>query len=120
MAENTPASYTGDPDFAERKFTDHGPWLPPTYMVDDDPYFKEALTYSTVSIEEAANTPAGVATPNVEPGGSEFSWGRGLMAPMTKGHVPTQIEEMKAVMRTNSADPGASHLDRYADWIRES
>lgn len=118
MADWT-TNHQGDPAFGERKFIDPGPYLPPLHERGRDPHFKDARTYSDVATEEALSTPSGVATPNVEPGASEFSHGRGLMAPLTQGHEPTQIEIMKAIMRTNPADPGAVHTDRYADWIRE-
>jgi len=121
MDGDAPIGFRGDPAFGERQFVDSGAWQPPRYTgLLHDPFFVEARTYADVAAEEAANSPAGVATPNVEPGVSEFSWGRGLMAPLTQGHAPTQIEEMKAVMRTNPADGGANHLERDADWIRES
>lgn len=120
MDGNTPIGFRGLAEYGERQFVDRRPWEPPQYMVDADPFFIAARTYADVAAEEALATPAGVATPNVEPGVSEFSYGRGLMAPLSKGHVPTQIEELKAVMRTNPADGGANHLDRYADWTREA
>jgi hypothetical protein len=119
MAEWT-TNHRGDPAFGERQFIDPGPYLPPLHERGVDPFFKDARTYSDVATEEAAATPSGVAKANVEPGASEFSWGRGLMAPLTQGHEPTQVETMKAIQRTNPADPGATHLDRYADWIREA
>lgn len=108
--------YVGDPEFHERHFTDTTGHPPPLYM--EDAFTKQARTLADQSIEDAAkpSTPQRAGT---EPGETEFSWGKGLMPPLSKTDGPTQIEEMKAIMRTNPADPGASHLDRYADWIRE-
>ncbi len=110
--------HVGDPEFQERHFVDTSPWTPPVWEPGHDPYFKPARTYADVSIEEAGG-PAGVVTPGLEPGPSEFSHGRGLMVPLELGPGPTQVEEMKAIMRTDSTDPAATHLGRYADWIRE-
>lgn len=109
--------YLGDPDFSERQFTDTHGRPPPLYVTDA--FTKAARTYADQAAEEAA---AAVTVPQVagrEPGATEFSWGRGLMPPLSKTDGPTQVEEMAAIRRTNPADPAASHIDRYADWIRE-
>lgn len=110
--------HEGDPEFGERHWVDTSKWEPSRH-VELDPFFKPARTYADVSIEEAGG-PAGVTTPGLEPGPSEFSWGRGLMVPLDKGPGPTQVEEAAAIRRTNPADPTASHEARYVDWIRES
>lgn len=117
--EGWSSDHEGDPAFGERQFVDSTKWMPPLYSHLHDPFFKTARTYSDVATEEAAATPSGVAKANVEPGPSEFSHGRGLMVPLALGPGPTPVEEMKAIMRTNPADPTAVHTDRYADWIRE-
>jgi len=115
--------YTGDPAFGERQFVDSKPWMPPRYQPateTGDPFWKDPRTFADVAREEAEATPSGVFRSNAEPGVSEYTWGRGLMAPLALGPDPTAVETMKAIQRTNPADPNADHRDRYADWIRES
>lgn len=122
MAEYTPIGFRGLDEYAERHFVDRKPYLPPSHQdprISGDPFWKATRTYSDVATEEALATPSGVSKPGVEPGASEFSYGRGLMCPLGLGPGPTAVEEMKAIMRTNPADAEAAHEDRYADWIRE-
>jgi len=60
-----------------------------------------------------------MTTPVTEPvGPSEFSHGRGLMVPIDLAD-PTQSEQLHAVYRTNSADPGDTAEAHYEDWVRE-
>jgi len=59
---------------------------------------------------------------NVEPTGpTEFSWGRGLQAPISEGAVPSLREQHRALLRAGmdgrSEDPGATVT--YDDYIRE-
>ena len=113
MSEDVPIGFRGDPAFGERQFVDPGPWQPPRYTgLLHDPFFVEARTYADVAAEEAANSPAGVATPNVEPGVSEFGYGRGLMAygwrvhPDIDGH---DVAAVDAAIVAAKAD-GAQHV----------
>lgn len=54
-----------------------------------------------------------------EPGESEYGWGRGLQSPESKGHVPTEYEQMRAIYATNPADAN-SVADPVADgFVRE-
>lgn len=43
----------------------------------------------------------------VEPGGSEFSHGKGLMPPEERGYEPMEWEQHLASMRTDPTDPSA-------------
>jgi len=43
----------------------------------------------------------------VEPGGSEFSHGKGLMPPEERDYVPMEWEQHLASMQTDSTDPSA-------------
>lgn len=115
-----PNPYEGDPRFGERRFVDSPGIAPPWYDTENDPHWMRTPTYADETIAEAeSDARAPVSVAGLEPRESEMSWGRGLMAPISRGHEPTQIEILKAQQRTNPADPGASHLDRFADWIRE-
>lgn len=116
----TPEKYEGDPRFAERKFTDTPGRPPPLFEgLLHDPYFKYARTHADDTIAEAeSDATAPVSVAGVEPEESEFSYGKGLMAPISRGHEPTQIEQLKAVQRTNPANPAS--VASYDDWIRES
>ena len=57
-----------------------------------------------------------------EPGPSEFSWGKGIMAPQTEGYVPKVQDQLRALHRLN-IDPtsvdATVELD-YTDDTRES
>lgn len=44
----------------------------------------------------------------VEPGESEFSHGKGQIAPPMRGYVPTQYDLMLAERRTDTTDPGSA------------
>jgi hypothetical protein len=58
---------------------------------------------------------------NVEPGESEFSWGKGLQAPEELGAVPSLRERHRALLRNDAADrnldPGAE--PNYDEYVRE-
>lgn len=66
---------------------------------------------------------------NVEPGESEFSWGKGLQAPESRGYEPTNFDQMKALQRSDSADesavidptaaPNTSGNTTETQWVRE-
>lgn len=47
----------------------------------------------------------------VEPGGSEFSWGKGLVAPLERGHTPTNRQILSAMYSTDAANPLAEYAD---------
>lgn len=57
-----------------------------------------------------------------EPGPSEFSWGKGIMAPLSQGHVPNTRDQLRALHRINvdptSIDPSSE--PNYDADIRES
>lgn len=118
MAEYTPIGFKGLPEFGERQFVDRKPWVPPLYpdwRTSGDPFWKPSPDLADKSIAEATQT-SGVFSPAAEPGPTEFSHGPGLRAPLALGPDPTPFEEYHAVMRTDPADPSASHVDRYSDW----
>lgn len=46
--------------------------------------------------------------PGTEPGGSEFSHGKGLMAPEERGYLPMEYEQLHAQFRVDPDDPAAS------------
>jgi len=98
-------NFEGDPAYQERKFVDTTGYIPP-WMVADA-FTKPARTYADQTIEEVEdpNYVAAIVPGGVEPGESEFSWGRGNANSLSKGPGPTQVEIMKATMRTNPADP---------------
>lgn len=57
-----------------------------------------------------------------EPGESEYSWGRGLMAPPDRGYAPTTAEQLHALYR-NDKDPtntDGSAVPNYDDVVRET
>ena len=43
----------------------------------------------------------------VEPGESEYSWGRGTMPNVKYGYEPTQIDQLRAERRTDTTDPAS-------------
>lgn len=98
-------NFEGDAAFQERRFVDTTGYIPP-WMVPDA-FTKPARTYADVTIEEVEdpNYVAAIVPGGVEPRESEFSWGRGNANSLSKGPGPTQVEIMKATMRTNPADP---------------
>lgn len=98
-------NFEGDPAFQERQFVDSTGYVPP-WMVKDA-FTQGPRTYADVTIEEVEdpNYVAAIVPGGVEPGPSEYSWGRGNANSLSKGPGPTQVEQMKAVMRTNPADP---------------
>lgn len=55
----------------------------------------------------------------VEPGPSEFSWGRGVQAPMSKGAEPSQYEQLRSIYATNPADPESVADPVEQGFIRE-
>lgn len=65
----------------------------------------------------------------VEPGESEFSWGKGLEAPESRGYVPEPWEVAAAIRRTDSADaeavadpaapPGSANNTTQTQHVRE-
>ena len=92
--------------FAMRELGGRRPdYVPPIHR-DLDPFWKDAYTQATESVEALAEGTAAVNTPGREPGPSEMSWGRGLRPPVGL-HDPTQIDQHHAIMRTNPADPTA-------------
>lgn len=95
------------PEYIERKFVDPTPWMPPLYDVEADAFFMPARTRSDETVEEVQdpNYTATISIAGQEPGPSEFSHGRGLVAP-TELADPSLSEELRAVYRTNPADPG--------------
>lgn len=44
---------------------------------------------------------------DAEPGGSEFSHGRGLMPNVQYGYEPSQVDIMRAEKRTDTTDPAS-------------
>lgn len=44
----------------------------------------------------------------IEPGGSEFSHGKGLMPPLERDYEPREYEQHLASMQTDSTDPNAT------------
>lgn len=46
--------------------------------------------------------------PGLEPGGTEFSHGKGLMSNTDRGYVPMEYEEHHSLYRMDSLDPGAT------------
>lgn len=61
-----------------------------------------------------------VKNAGTEPGGSEFSYGKGLQSPESLGHVPTEYEQMRAIYALNPADTGAA-VDYVAQgFVRET
>jgi len=83
----------------------YGKRLPPI-QDERDPNLRPARTYTDVSIEEAAATRNRVTRANVEPGPSEFSHGRGMVAPLDMVD-PSPWQVMANERRTNPADPSA-------------
>ena len=113
------SEHAGDPRFGERRFRDSDSWEPS--RLQPDSFLRPAATVADISIAEAERGLGGsISAAGVEPGPSEFSYGRGQMSPISLGPGPTQIEQLKAVQRTDPSDPGAVAEDRYADWIREA
>lgn len=60
-----------------------------------------------------------MTVPVGEPGGSEYSWGKGMMVPPTLA-PPELWQELTAVYGTDPSDEGASVEGVYATWTRES
>ena len=56
----------------------------------------------------------------MEPGESEFCWGAGVQAPQSRGHEPTEYEQMRSVYATNPADPGSVADPVEQGFVRES
>lgn len=107
------------PEYIERKFVDPTPWMPPLYDVEADAFFMPARTRSDETVEEVQDPDytATISIAGQEPGPSEWSHGRGLVAP-TELADPSLIEQHLAVMRTNPADPGdVANFERAdRDW----
>lgn len=51
----------------------------------------------------------------VEPGESEYSHGKGQMAPPLRGYIPTQYDQVVAERRTDTTDPGSGLDDASPD-----
>ncbi len=86
----------------------------------EDPYFVPAHSRMHDSVRDSLlGVGAGRVVRNAfsEPGRSEFSFGRGQMAPLELAD-PSQADVMHAVYRTDPADP-AAEVD-YSTEIRES
>lgn len=45
--------------------------------------------------------------PGTEPGGSEFSHGKGLMSPLDRDYIPEGYETLRAYWQVDSVDPEA-------------
>lgn len=45
---------------------------------------------------------------NVEPGESEYSYGKGMVGPEERGYTPTQVDILRAEKRTDSTDPDST------------
>lgn len=119
----TPAyNFAGDPEYAERRFLDSTPYVPPWMQVDA--FTKPARTYADATIEEVQdpNYVAASAVGGAEPGETEFSWGRGNQNSLTKGPGPNPLEVLKAQQRTNPADPADTAEAHYRDpgWVMEA
>lgn len=83
-----------------------GRWMPP--VADPrDPFLQPAPTYRDETIRRAAEEQSTVSRPGVEPGPSEFSHGRGMVAPLGL-KPPTDLEVLQEERRTNPADPEAA------------
>ena len=121
-SHETPSyNFQGDPEFQERQFVDTTGYVPPWMM--KDAFTIPARTYADETIEEvlADDDIAQTGPGGIEPGPSEYSWGRGNANSLSLGPGPTQVEQMKAVMRTNPADPAdtmEAHL-RDPGWAVE-
>lgn len=87
-----------------------GKWMPPV-MDERDAFLQPARTATDESIEVARSTPTPVTLVNSEPGPSEFSHGRGMVAP-PELEEPSALWQLKAEQRTNPADPTASPVWR--------
>ena len=114
-------NFEGDKDFQERKFVDTTGYIPPWMQVDA--FTKPARTYADETIEEVEDPDyvAQLAVGGATPHESEFSWGLGNANSLSKGPGPTALEQMKAIMRTNPADPAdtmEAHL-RDPGWSVE-
>lgn len=94
----------------------------PAAIVDTDltadPYYVPAWTKSAESIykQEILGTSRPIRRPGLEPRESEFSWGRGRMAPLDKAD-PSQWDQVRAVYRTDPADPTSTV--NYDGEVRE-
>ena len=108
-------AYQGDPDLRQRQWVDSTGYAPP-WMVKDA-FTVPARTYADVTIEEVEdpNYVASISVGGVEPGESEFSWGPGNANSMSKGPGPNPLEVLKAMQRTNPADPSDNHVNHYTD-----
>jgi hypothetical protein len=113
--ESTGNRHIGDPAFQERHFVDYGPYRPA--WMQADAFTKPARTYADETIEEvlAEDYIAQLVPGGAHPGESEFSWGPGNANSMSKGPGPTDLEVMKAIQRTNPADPNDNHVDHFTD-----
>jgi len=109
-----------NPD-VERDLTPGSELHPPAVVetdLTDDPYYTPAWTRALESIERAESGIAGrpVRRPGFTPGESEFSWGKGRMAPPDLAD-PSLWDQMRAVYRTDPADPAAvANYD--GEWSR--
>jgi hypothetical protein len=114
-------NHEGDPEFQERHFVDPGPWQLP--WPQPDAFTKPAPTYADATIEEvqAPGYVSGVSTPGQTPRESEFSWGLGNQNSLSKGPGPNSLEVLKAIQRTNPADPKDTAEAHYRDagWVVE-
>lgn len=114
-------NFEGDPAFQERKFVDPTGYIPPWMQVDA--FTQPARTYADITIEEveAEGYVAAVVKGGLEPGPSEYSWGRGNQNSLSLGPGPNPLEVLKAQQRTNPADPTDTHENHWRDgrWVVE-
>ena len=122
-SHETPSyNFEGDPEFQERKFVDTTGYIPP--WMQTDAFTVPARRYADVTVEEvqAADYVSAVGTPGLEPGESEFSWGKGNQNSLSKGPGPNPLEILKAQQRTNPADATDTAEAHYRDrgWVEEA
>lgn len=122
-SHETPSyNFEGDPEFRERKFVDTTGYIPLWQM--PDAFTQPARTYADQTIEEveADDYIASIVAGGLEPGPSEYSWGRGNQNSLTLGPGPNPLEILKAQQRTNSANPTDVHENHWRDtgWVVES
>jgi len=108
-------SYVGDPTFQERQWVDSHGYSRPIWM--KDAYTVPARTYADETIEEVLDPDyvAAINVPGAVPGETEMSWGAGNANSLSKGPGPNPLEIMKAVQRTNPADPTDTYEAHLAD-----
>jgi len=53
-----------------------------------------------------------------EPGPSEFSWGKGIMAPISQGHILSVRDQLRALHRM-SVDPVAIDETAEPDYTKD-